>query len=237
MVWYGVNWKIIELIRSVHSAKCLFFYSSNSSNYLGAKSFVRPLPLLLHINHSSMVTKDRNQSINLLFKRKLFRKNYVYCIYSSSLVRKELEHRNHLLAELTGQHHVPLAVAVANRLAYAAVAVLVTVGKDRGGGLRPHEAHAVAVAAIVVVVDLLVEHPVDDGCAAVGLAKSGGGGAAVVGPDHRAAGRLEQRRGRHGGGGQCGGWGIPTAGVEVLVVKELGGSEVGPLGWCRGAGI
>ena len=41
VVWYGVNWKIIHFFRSIHSAKCAFFYSSISSNHPGAKSVVR----------------------------------------------------------------------------------------------------------------------------------------------------------------------------------------------------
>ena len=43
VVWCGVNWKIIQMFRSIHSAKCPFFYSSMtvSSYHPGAKSVLR----------------------------------------------------------------------------------------------------------------------------------------------------------------------------------------------------
>ena len=41
VVFCGGNWKINQMFRSVHSAKCPFVYSSISSNHPGAKFVVR----------------------------------------------------------------------------------------------------------------------------------------------------------------------------------------------------
>ena len=42
VVWYGVNWKIIQMFRSNYSAKCqLFHFHPFCSNHPDAKSVVR----------------------------------------------------------------------------------------------------------------------------------------------------------------------------------------------------
>jgi len=131
---------------------------------------------------------------------------------------EELEHRNHLLAELTGQQHLTLPLAIRH---LAAVAVVMTIGHHRRGGLGRHDA-----AAAVDLSSVLRQHPVDDGVAAHGLPQGGGGS------HDGSAGGLEQR-GSDGRGGSDGRSGVAAAGVEVLVVEQLGGGKIGPLGWRR----
>jgi hypothetical protein len=133
---------------------------------------------------------------------------------------EELEHRNHLLAELTGQQHLTLPLAIR----HLAVAVVMTIGHHRRGGLGRHD--AAAAAAVVDLSAVLRQHPVHDGVAAHGLPQGGGGS------HDGSAGGLEQRggNGSDGRGGSDGRSGVATAGVEVLVVEQLCGGEIGPLG-------
>ncbi len=125
---------------------------------------------------------------------------------------KELEHRNHLLAELTGQQHLTLPLAIR----HLAAAVVMAVGHHWRGGLWRHDA-----AAAVDLSSVLRQHPVHDGVAAHGLPQGGGG-------SHDGGGN-----GSDGRGGSDGRSGVAAAGIEVLVVEQLCGGEVGPLRWRR----
>jgi len=136
---------------------------------------------------------------------------------------EELEHGNHLLAELTGQQHLTLHLAI-RHLAAVVAAVVMAIGHHRRGGLGRHD--VAAAAAVVDLSAVLRQHPVHDGVAAHGLPQGGGGS------HDGSAGGLEQRGG-NGSDGSGGRSGVAAAGIEVLVVEQLCGGEVGPLGWRR----
>ncbi len=137
---------------------------------------------------------------------------------------EELEHGDHLLAELTGQQHLTLPLAIRHLAAAAVAAVVMTIRHHWRGGLGRHDAAAAAAVALSAV---LRQHPVHDGVAAHGLPQGGGGGS-----HDGSAGGLEQRGG-NGSDGSDGRRSVAAAGIEVLVVEQLCGGEVGPLGWRR----